>query len=66
MIQSLKYKFENYKIRHESNTPLINNPSGHKTGECEIYCSLNNFVAVKNNGETFIHNKNTIWIGYKY
>ena len=60
------WKFESYKIHHESHTPLINNPNGHKKGECEIYCSLNNFKATKSNGEEIRHSRNIIYIGYKY
>ena len=61
------WKFNNYKIHCESQTPFINNNSGHKRGECELCCSLNNYKSKPNSsGEIIRNNKIIMWIGYKY
>ena len=60
------WKFKNYKMHHDSNTPFINNINGHKKNECELCASLDFYKVIDKNGESFINNKNTFWIGYKY
>lgn len=60
------WKFYNYKINHNSETPFMNNKNGHNKNECELTLCLDTYSVKNNKGERIINNKNVMWIGYKY
>jgi hypothetical protein len=60
------WKFKNYKMNHDAKTPFINNNRGHIKNDCELCSSLDFYRVSDKDGESFINNRNTFWIGYKY
>lgn len=61
------WKFNNYKIHHETKSGFINNTTAHSLGDCEILTCSDKYILKNDNGETLEKNgKTTWWLSYKY
>ena len=60
------WKFNNYKINHNSDSLFMNNKNGHNKNECELKLCLDTYSTLNKKGERIVNNKNIMWMGYKY
>ena len=61
------WKFNNYKIHHETKSGFINNTTAHPPGKCEILTCADKYILKNNVGDVIEKNgRTTWWLSYKY
>lgn len=60
-----QWKFSNYDLHFETETPFINNNGNHIAGQCEILTCQHNYI-LDVDGKKDYNSRSVWWMGYKY